>query len=180
MKNFKQSVLNFAVVSALALGGVTSALAGTVGGDVAGINTLVQNDVADLTFVGASGGSAITVVSGTIANNSATGWNLKVVSGNSGKLVKTTGGGAGREILYTNITFVATGGVLGATLTAPSGAQDVTVGAAGVTFGTGAGVATSATTAYAYDLRITWAANTTVLSGRYTDSITLTLADDAS
>lgn len=187
---FKRSALKLAVVAAFALGGVTSALAGTVGGTVAPINTLVENDVSTITIVAATGQTDTNIVTGTIDNNNAGGWKLTVASTNVGKLKKGDGG-AGREILYTDVKFVKTGGTLGAGLTDPTGgSKNIVTGASGgavagtTIFNTGtavgiAGTATTATVGYAYALQISWSADTSLLSGNYTDTITLTLANDS-
>ncbi|MFC5499011.1 hypothetical protein ACFPOE_15800 [Caenimonas terrae] len=182
-----------ALAAALALAG-SGAMAGTVGGSVAPINTLVENDTTGITIVGATGQTDTTIVTGTIDNNSESGWKLTVTSANTGKLVRTSGSGgpgAGREILYTNVKFVKTGGTLGAGLTDPNGSSKNIVtgtlggGVAGTTiFNTGSavgtpGTATTATVGYAYALKISWSADTSLLSGTYSDSLTLTLADDS-
>lgn len=192
---FKRSALKLAVVAAFVLGGVTSALAGTIGGNVTPINTLVQNDVSTITIgsttAGASNGQTDTViVTGTIDNNNEAGWKLTVASTNVGKL-KRGSGGAGREILYTNVKLVTTGGTLGAGLVPPIGSKNLVTGAGAGTvavpgtaiFNTGTavgtvGTATTATVAYAYALQISWASDLTLLAGSYTDTITLNLAND--
>jgi hypothetical protein len=182
-----------AASAAFLLGGAT-VFAGTVGGSVTAINTLAENYVSNITIGSSTPGSNAqtdtTVVSGTIDNNNDAGWKLTVVSANVGKL-KRGAGGAGREILYTNVKFVKTGGTLGAGLTDPHNVtRNIVTGAdagdvAGTTvFNTGAtvgapGTATTATVAYAYALRISWSSDTTLLSGSYSDTITLTLANDS-
>jgi hypothetical protein len=136
--------------------------------------------------VAASGLSDAVIVSGTINNNNEGGWDLTVTSGNQGRLLKGAGG-AGREIAYTNIEFVSTGGTLGAGLTDPSGTKNIAVGmgAPGTTHffthtqQTGTGTATSATINYTFQLRISAAANPSLLSGNYTDNVTLTLNNDS-
>jgi len=196
----KHSVLKLAaVISAFALGGVASALAGntgggTVGGSVTPINTLTGTPNAAITIGGSvpGGSNALTdfsVVTGNIDNNCDTGWKLTVVSGNHGKLKRVgSSGGDGNEIAYTNIHFAKTGGTLGATLTDPStnggGIKDITSGT--VIFNTGSvvgtpGSATTATVAYVYELRITTADDTKLLGSattKFTDSLTLTLDND--
>jgi hypothetical protein len=193
--HMKQSVLKLAaVISALAFGGVTSALAGTVGGSVSPINTLVETDVSNITVVAAVGQTDTTIVTGTIDNNNDGGWMLTIVSTNVGKLKRTSGtgfNGTGSQVLYTNIKFVKTGGTLGAGLTDPDGtSKNIVTGASGggvagtTIFNTGSavhtpGTATTATVAYAYALKISWSADTTLLSGTYSDTLTLTLANDS-
>ena len=194
--DMKQSVLKLAaVISALALGGVTSALAGTVGGSLTPINTLVENDHNSITIGSSTAGADNSqtdtiVVDGTIDNNSDTGWKLTVVSTNVGKLKKGSGG-AGREILYTNVKFDATGaGTLGAGLTAPNQNKNIVTGngdtgasAGTIIFNTGSavgthGTATTATVAYAYALKVSWSSDLTLLAGSYSDTLSLTLAND--
>jgi hypothetical protein len=174
----------------LALGMVaTAALADPVGGVVDAINTLTSvTYVTNLDID--SGLTNAVIVSGTINNNDEHGWDLTVTSQNAGKLQKGSGG-AGREIAYENITLVGTGGTLGAGLTNPSNTtRNVATGAgAGDVIGTthffthtqftGTGTATSATADYTFELRISAAANTSLLSGTYTDNITLTLNNDS-
>lgn len=191
--HFRQAQLKLAVAAALALG-ATGALAGTVGGSVSPINTLVENDVSSITIVAATAQTDTTIVTGTIDNNYEHGWKLTVASGNTGKLVRTSGSGgpgAGREILYTSVKFVKTGGTLGAGLTDPNGSsKDIVTGISGggvagtTIFNTGTavgtvGTATTATVGYAYALKISWSADTSLLSGTYSDSLTLTLANDS-
>lgn len=189
-KTFKQSALKIAVTSALVLGGITSALAGVVGGAVPPINTLTQTPISNITIVAATGQTDTTIASGTIDNNNPGGWKLTVASANAGKLIKTTGGGAGREILYTNVKLITTGGTLGAGLTAPTSTKNIVTGVSGgavagsTIFNTGSavgtpGTATTATVGYAYSLLISWSADTSLLAGSYQDTITLTLANDA-
>ena len=173
------------------------ALAGTVGGSVTAINTLTQNFVSNLTIGTSTPGNDnsqtdTTVVSGQIDNNNDAGWKLTVVSTNLGKLLKGAGG-AGREIAYTNIKFVRTSGAstLGAGLTDPHNTvRNIATGAdagdvAGTTvFNTGTavgvpGTATDATEGYTYALQISWSSDTSLLAGTYSDTVTLTLANDS-
>lgn len=169
----------------------TATLAGPIGGDVDPINTLTsENYVTNLDIVGASGLADVVIASGTINNNDENGWDLTVTSLNAGKLQRGAGG-AGRELAYNNITFVGTGGTLGAGLTDPNNTtRNVATGTgAGDVIGTthffthtqftGNGTATSATVGYTFELRISAAANTSLLSGNYTDTITLTLNNDS-
>jgi hypothetical protein len=106
-----------------------------------------------------------------------------------GKLLRGAGG-AGRQLTYTSVELVTTGGTLGAGLTSPATSRNIVTGAsAGDVAGTthffthsaytGNGTATSATVDYAFQLRISAAADTTLLSGSYTDDITLTLNNDS-
>jgi hypothetical protein len=176
----------------LALGlAATAVLADPVGGDVDPINTLTSvTYVTNLDIVAASGLTNAVIVSGTLNNNDEHGWDLTVTSANAGKLQRGAGG-AGRELAYNNITFVGTGGTLGAGLTNPSNTtRNVATGAgAGDVIGTthfftntafaGTGTATSATVDYTFELRISASANTALLSGTYTDTITLTLNNDS-
>jgi len=178
------------MVPGLALGLVAAAaLADPIGGDVAEINVLDATFVEDLVIVGADGLTNAVVVSGTINNNDENGWDLTVTSGNAGVL-RRGAGGAGRQITYNNITFVGTGGTLGAGLTDPGATRNVATGAgAGEQAGTthfftngdftGTGTATSATVDYTFELRISAAADTSLLSGEYTDELTLTLNNDS-
>jgi hypothetical protein len=184
--------LGWIVVPAAALGmGIAMpTLADPIGGSVAAINTLSSVTYSSaINIVGASGLSDVVVVSGTINNNDDHGWDLTVTSANAGKLKRGTGG-AGRELTYTNIKLVATGGNLGAGLTDPSGNKNVVTGAgAGGVAGTthffthttfaGNGTATSATVNYTFQLQISATADATLLSGDYTDDITLTLNNDS-
>jgi hypothetical protein len=192
----KKSALNLAIVSVLTLTGASPALAGTVGGSVVAINTLTQTDSAAITIGSSTAGAAndqtgTTIVSGQIDNNSESGWKLTVASGNIGKLVRGTGG-AGQEILYTNVSFATTGGTLGAGLTAPAQTKNIVTGAdggdsTGTTYfatrlsagASAVGEASTASVAYGYTLKISWASDLALLSGSYADTITLTLANDS-
>lgn len=175
----------------------TAASAGTVGGSVTAINTLTENFVSNITIGTSTPGNNnaqtdTTIVSGQIDNNNDAGWKLTIVSANAGKLMKGAGG-AGRQITYTNVKFVRTSGAgtLGAGLTDPHDTvRNIATGAnagdvAGTTvFNTGSaygvpGTATDATEAYTYALRISWSSDTSLLAGTYSDTITLTLANDS-
>lgn len=186
MKAYRSMLPGFALGLA-----ATAALADPVGGDVDLISTLTsENYVTDLDIVGASGLTNAVIVSGTINNNDENGWDLTVTSANAGKLQRGAGG-AGRELVYNNITLVSTGGTLGTGLTNPSNTtRNVATGAgAGDVIGTthffthtqfaGTGTATSATVDYTFELRISASANTSLLAGTYTDTITLTLNNDS-
>jgi len=171
----KQSAIALAIVSTFALGGIVPAFAGTVGGSVGAINVVTQTDVANVTIAADTAQTDTTIVTGTIDNNDASGWKLTVASANSGKL-KNGGGGAGREILYTNVKLVTdTSGTLGTGLTSPAASKDVTSGSAVFAALT---TATSATVNYGYALKISWAADTSLLSGDYQDTIVVTLANN--
>lgn len=172
----------------------SSAVAGTVGGTVDPINVLSNEAfTSSITIDPATGQTDTTIVTGRINNNNDAGWKLTVVSTNLGKLVRTEGGGgggAGRQIAYTNVKFVNTGGTLGTGLSSPNNqSKNITTGAsagdvAGTTvFNTGAavgtpGTATSATVDYDFALKISWSADRNLLSGTYQDTVTLTLAND--
>jgi hypothetical protein len=106
----------------------------------------------------------------------AAGWNLAVSSTNKGLLMRGAGG-AGNQIDYGTIKLLKTGGVLGNGLTDPSG-SDQSVSTGSTTFITTT-AATSATVGYAYDLQISWSADTSLLAGSYTDVITVVLSTDA-
>tara|TARA_B110000090_G_scaffold149435_1_gene163969 strand:+ start:1331 stop:1864 length:534 start_codon:yes stop_codon:yes gene_type:complete len=172
----KKSALNLAVASALTLGVATSALAATVGGSIAQINDQTLAFVTGIAVVAAVSQNDTVILSGTINNNMAAGWNLKVDSANSG-ILKRGLGGVGNQINYGSIKLVQTGGILGNGLTNPTTSdQDVSSGS--TTFVTTT-AATSATVGYAYDLQISWAADTALLEGSYTDAITVVLSTDA-
>ena len=172
----KKSALNLAVASALTLGVATSALAATVGGAIAEINDQTLAFETGIAVVAAVGQNDTVILSGTINNNMAAGWNLKVDSANSG-ILKRGLGGVGNQINYGSIKLVQTGGILGNGLTNPTTSdQDVSSGS--TTFVTTT-AATSATVGYDYDLQISWAADTALLEGSYTDAITVVLSTDS-
>ncbi len=188
---FKQSALKLAVVSALALGGVTSALAASVGGTVTAINALTsQTDIANIADV-ALGLTDKEITRATLNNNFDRGWRVTVVSANVGNLRRTSGHTTANQVPYTNVKFVKVSGTLGAGLSDPDTRnQNITSGVnwggiAGTThFNTGTnhttlGTASTATVNYIFKLEITTSANTAALSGTYADTITLTFADDA-
>jgi hypothetical protein len=176
--------------AALGWAAATAALATPVGGDVQPISALsAVTYVSNINIVGANGLTSVAIVSGTINNNDSNGWDLTVISANLGVLKKGAGG-AGRELTYTNVVLAATGGTLGAGLTSPAGTRNIATGAgAGDVAGTthfytnatfaGHGTATSATVDYTFELRISAAADTSLLSGSYSDDITLQLNNDA-
>jgi len=174
----KRSTLNFAAASALTLSVATSALAasggGTVGGAIAEINTLTSTPVSSIVVVAATGQTDTIIVSGTINNNMEAGWNLTVASANNGYLYRGDGG-AGNQILYTNVKMVETGGTLGTGLAFDGSNQPVTADSATFSSTTDA---TSATVDYDFDLKISWDSDVSLLEGTYSDSITLTLSTD--
>ena len=163
------SKLKIAAISVLALGTFTSLLAFAISGSVAKINTLDYHSVSGIHVVSGTGQTDTVLASGTINSNSAEGWILKIVSSNKGKLIQGSGG-SGNEIVYSNVKMISTGGTLGATLTNPSGVdRAITSGTA--TFDTG--VATTATVDYKFELQVSWPADSSMLGGTYTDTITL-------
>jgi hypothetical protein len=185
----RSRVLQLAAFAALAFG--SPAFAGTVGGTVSPIDALTnQVFVSNLDIVGASGLTDEIIASGTIDNNNDRGWQLTVASTNSGKFFRETTtvdpgtGGTGRELLYGSVTLTKTGGTLGTGLTDPSGTSQsltgglTTPGVFNTRSGATLGTATTATVGYNFTLKISANANTTLLSGTYTDTITLTLAND--
>jgi len=188
-RTYRQSI---AMASRMALGMAVaaSALADPVGGDVDPINTLTSvSYVSSIDIVGANGLSNVVLVSGTINNNDENGWDLSVASANLGRL-RRGAGGAGRELTYTSVELFPTGGTLGTGLTSPAATRNVVTGAgAGDVAGTthffthsaftGHGTATSATVNYTFQLRISASADTSLLSGTYTDDVTLTLNNDS-
>ncbi len=193
--NHRFQLRHLLAATAALLGSVTSALAygGLAGGGVALINTISSETYPTLTIVAASSATDAIIATGTIDNNSDHGWKLTVASTNHGILKRTTGTGdsgtlgVGTEILYTNIKLVKTSGTLGAGLTDPAGVpKDISDngGTPGtIIFNTGAsvgshGTATTATCAYVYALKINYAADTTLLQGTYSDTLTLTLDVD--
>ncbi len=193
--NTRSTTRYLLAATAALLVSTTSALAGTVGGSVTAINQLATPTFANAIVIGSStpaanGQTDTIIVSSVIDNNNDAGWKLTVTSTGLG-ILKKGAGGAGRQITYTNVKLVKTGGTLGASLIDPSGtSKNIATGAgagavAGTTaFNTGAsfgapGTATTATEAYAFDLKITWASDTTVLAGTYSDTITLVLANDS-
>ncbi|MDO8806057.1 MAG: hypothetical protein Q7R35_16695 [Elusimicrobiota bacterium] len=159
-----------------------SALAGSIGGVVDPISTLTSETY----FADVSGGaSADGVVSNAkiasvvVDNNNEAGWKLTVTSANNGSL-KNTVAVSSPTIAYSNIKLVKTGGVLGAGLADPNNAsQAVTSGSTIFQTSPGAQVASTATVAYALELQISWSANTALLSGTYSDTITMTLASES-
>jgi hypothetical protein len=192
--NHRFQLRHLLAATAALLASLTPAIADTVGGSVTAINTLTKTPNAAIVIGTTTAGQAngqtdTTIVNGTIDNNFDHGWKLTVVSANLGKL-KLGGGGAGREILYTNVKLITTGGTLGSGLTSPVGTHNIVDGSgyggvAGTTYfntGTDAttpAAATTATVAYAYSLQISWASDLTLLAGSYTDTVTLTLANDS-
>jgi hypothetical protein len=187
MKHF--SSIKLFALAALALAGAAHAqnsVQGGPGGSVPPINTLTNTGGFVTSLSLATSASTQAIYTGRIDNNFDKGWKLSVHSANAGKFYRTgsPSGGAGRELAYTNVTFVPTGGTLGSGLTAPTGAhatQSVVTDALFTTRGANQGVlptATSATVAYTFSLQVGWSANTALLAGTYTDDITLTLNDD--
>jgi hypothetical protein len=163
---------------------ISAANAGTVGAVVDPISALSNEQFYTDVSAGTSadaGATAVTIASGVINNNYQNGWNLTVASTNNGKLIRNAAVGdsstSADEILYSNIIWAKTGGVLGDGLTDPhASSQAITTGSATFETGAIATPATTATVAYAYNLNITWGADTSLLQGTYEDTITMTLA----
>lgn len=156
-----------------------SVSAQAVGGAIPLINTLSVSHVDNLSIVANVARTDVTVVTGTINNNSPTGWVLTVTSGNSGKLLRAgTTGGAGREVPYNQVKFAKTGGTLGAGLSDPNGTSNNIASTGTVNFSTVTKVATTSTVGYTFDLKISWDADTRLIEGTYTDTLTATLAVD--
>jgi len=173
----KKSVLNVAVATVLTVGFASSALAaGTIGP----INSMTQAPVSLATVVAGTAGSNETVVQGTISNNADSGWNIAVASLNNGSLLRAgTLGGAGSEISYTkyHLNSTAGAGSMGSVATTPY-TDNVPTAAGTTNFNTG--VATTATVAKNYELGVSWNADTALLAGVYSDTITLTITTNPS
>ncbi len=162
--------------------------AGLVEGEVDPINTISAENYMSSDFSGATsldaGGTDVKVADFTLSDNHQNGWKLTITSANSGKLIRadtiTVGDGTSvhSEILYSSVKLVKTGGTLGAALTDPDGSSKaITTGTAIFDTGT-ASTATTATVAYAANLVISWAADSTLLQGKYRDTLTMSLAVD--
>ena len=127
-----------------------------------------------------SGGNKnwVKIGSGTVNHNDEAGWQLTVVSVNGG-ILKNVGVLNIDQIVYTNIKMFGNGsGVLGSGADAwDVNGEDVTDKVAGGVFHTGE--VTTATVAYGFDLLVKWDEDDTLLSGTYSDTITLTLAVDS-
>ncbi|MCK4979529.1 MAG: hypothetical protein KAS62_03990 [Candidatus Delongbacteria bacterium] len=122
-----------------------------------------------------TGVAAEIVVNGVaITDNSINGWTLDVVSTNGSVLINQTD--LTTTIAYTLEMSATTGGVLGAGLGIVAGSP-LALGAGAIAT---AGVATTASVAYAFDLTmdITNAATIGKLAGDYADTITLTVASN--
>lgn len=181
MKHLKWKLVGMALFAV----GTSASAQSLVGGSVAAINTLSNTlYTTSHDFVGALGQTDATIVTGQIDNNSLVGWKLTVQSANAGKFVRVGGTAVtGSAISYNDIKFVKTGGTLGAGLTDPDGSVKAAT-TTGTVYNTGTavgtpGAATTATVAYQFALRVSWAPDTTLLEGTYRDTITLTLANDS-
>jgi len=119
------------------------------------------------------GANDVKIASGVVNNNVEEHWMLTITSANNGRLVRTVAPMS--EIPYTNIHFVKTGGTLGTGLMDPSGAGK-SVASGTCFFTTGLQPATSETVDYAFELRISWTADRTLVAGTYADTITITYA----
>jgi hypothetical protein len=117
------------------------------------------------------GATDVKIASGVVNSDAGTPWKLTITSANNGKLIRTAAPPI--EIPYINITLVKTGGALGQGLTDPSGAIQSIAGGA-CEFTTGAQQAGTATVDYAFELRIAWPANDTLVAGVYADTIVMT------
>jgi len=174
----KAAVLSVCVVSVVVMG-ATFASAGVVSATVDAINTLSSETYfTDVTGATSADQAAtdVKVASGVIDDNNEEGWKLTLTSANLGKLIRSAG--SADEITYTNIKFVKTGGTLGTGLTDPSGTSKSIVSGSCL-FDTGtASTATTATEGYAFELQLSWAADSTLLEGVYQDTITMTLTVD--
>ena len=174
----KQTKRMVTILSAFAVTAF-SAMAGTISADVDAVNTLSSEsyftDVTGATSADA-GATDVKVASGVINDNHEEGWKLTVTSANSGVLIRNSG--EADTIDYTNIKFVKTGGTLGTSLTDPDGtSKSVATGSCVFDSGT-ASAASTATEDYAFELQISWSADSTLLTGTYEDTVTMTLSVD--
>jgi hypothetical protein len=156
-----------------------SALAGSVGGVVDAISTLTSETYfSDVSGGDSADGSAsdAKIASVVVDHNDEAGWKLTVASANDGVL-KNSVAASSQTIAYTNIKLVKTGGVLGSGLSDPhNSSQSVASGSTIFQTAPASEVAGSATVGYALELQISWSLDTALLSGTYSDSITMTLA----
>ena len=119
------------------------------------------------------GATDVKIASGVINCDAGAPWKLTITSANNGTLVVPRA--QLNKIPYTSITLVRTGGTLGAGLTDPSGTTK-SIASGTCEFTTGSQPATKATVNYAFELRITWAANESLVAGNYSDTITMTFS----
>jgi len=170
----KKSVLNVAVATVLTAGFASSAMA-AVGG-IAAINSLTGAQTELPAIVASADVNNLEVFSGTISNNSNSGWNVTVSSLNDGKLEGSSGTGAGSEIPYTlyHLNEVTNAGsVMGVEVSGDVYGSALPV--SGVhKFATSA--VTTATVHQDYTVGVSWVADTSLLAGTYSDTFTLVLA----
>ena len=181
MKNFKQSVLRIALASVLAIGAASSVIAAVpapvgVGGGVAAITLLTQTGVGPRT-VKPGELNVHPIAIGTINSNTPKGFEISVVSTNMGVMVR--GGGSASEIgdaiSYTAYELKKTaGGKIGAGALSVFAKHPLAEGDVGTaTFKSGA--VTSATVDQPYELVVEFTPSDRLLSGDYSDTITLTM-----
>ena len=169
----KKSVLNIAVATVLTAGFASSAMAA---GGIAAINSLTGAQTDLPAIVASADVSNLQVFSGTISNNSNSGWNVTITSANDGKLEGSSGTGAGSEIPYTLYHLnevLNAGSVMGAQVSGNVyGSHAPTSGVH--KFATSA--VTTATVHQDYTVGVSWDADTSLLAGTYSDTFTLVLA----
>ena len=170
----KKSVLNVAVTTVLTAGFASSAIAA---GGIAAINLLTGAQIALPAILASDNVDNLEIYSGTISNNSSSGWNVKVTSGNGGKLEGSSGTGEGSEIPYTlyHLNEVKNAGSKMGTELKKSSVYGSAAPSSGVhTFATSA--VTTATVHQDYTVGVSWLADTSLLAGTYSDTFTLVLA----
>jgi hypothetical protein len=150
------------------------AASGVIGGAVAPFNEMTDNLFFNNIMIDPTTTMTdVVVASGLINNNNDKGWELQVASANAG-ILKRGLGGTSRQINYQNIKLVKVGGILGTNLTDPNGSVK-SLSSGGAVFGTGAALGISGTLNYSYELQVDLPADPSLLSGQYTDTLTLTL-----
>lgn len=172
-KILKKSVLHVAVATVLTAGFASSAMAAGV---IVPINSLTGAQTDLPAIVASADVSNLEVFSGTISNNSNSGWNVTVTSTNSGKLKGSSGTGAGSEIPYTlyHLNEVKNAGSVMGVEASGSVYGSATPSAGVHKFATSA--VSTATVHQDYTVGVSWLADTSLLAGTYSDTFTLVLA----
>jgi hypothetical protein len=176
-----KKLLSMSVVGMMMLGGFSASAGDTISAVVEESRDVTMSEWnIDLSGVLTATNTTTDAViaTGVINDNSPKGWILNVKSQNLGKLIMP---GTLREILYSTVKLVKTGGTLGTglSLSAVIGDDGLSVtNAAGCDFNPSGTATTTATENYAFNLDISWVGDSSLPAGTYSDTITVTLTED--
>ena len=175
MMIFKKSMLKNIIVSVLVIGAASSVIADPVG-NVAVITHITQTKVGGSTEFSPGVTNSVAVAQGLIDSNTPDGFKITVVSTNGGVMIRTggIGGGPGSTIAYTGYELKAVAGGKIGLGGDPWDTKTLDLGKKGIEAFT-SGPVKSATVLKPYQLLVKFTPSDNLLSGEYTDTITITM-----